>query len=198
MHTPLSVFREKLQISLTRLRSGRPARGPILLCENQGRRNDVALWTQSTTFTECYHINAAFLHAKTNNPDNLGSFVVHFHRLIDAEPGLVSRGTLSQLTNALHQDVAPTPYQTEQLIADLLTEIGTAARHADKALLISVWDLHRLSIPELAVMLSAIHRTNQLQLPVLMCGTSSGSLRKSIGDAAGYGERLFEFVIDPA
>lgn len=192
MTTASSVFQEKLILALQRLRSGRPARGAILICEYPLQQEEADLRMQATGFEQCWHVKAT---VPPGTREQIHFLLNAFQRLIAAKPGLVSDDVKLQLADALKQKASSTAPRTAELMANLFTELGTAAKSADKVLLVSVADLHRLMLPELALMLSVAHRSNQMQLPVLLCGTGSGRVRKLIGEAAGYGERLFEFVI---
>lgn len=196
MSTASSVFQKKLIIALQRLRSGRPARGAILICEDPLQQEEAGLRMQATAFEHCWHVKAT-VPSGTREQTHYIFLLRAFQRLIVAKTGSVSDDIKLQLADALEHEVSSTAHRTEELMANLFTELGTAAKSADKVLLVSVGDMHRLMLPDLAVMLSAAHRSNQLQLPVLVCGTGSGRVRKSIGEAAGYGERLFDFVIEP-
>lgn len=193
MTTASSVFQEKLILALQRLRSGRPARGAILICEDPLQQEEADLRMQATAFEHCWHVKAT---VPSGAREQIYFVLPAFQRLIVAKAGLVSDDIKLQLADALKHEASSTAHRAEELMANLFTELGTAAKSADEVLLVSVGDMHRLMLPELAVMLSAAHRSNQLQLPVLLCGTGSGCVRKSIGEAAGYGERLFEFVIE--
>ena len=50
-----------------------------------------------------------------------------------------------------------------------------------------------LAVGELAALITAIHRTTQLDLPVVLVGAGLPQLPGLVGDAKSYAERLFEF-----
>lgn len=196
MLTAESIFHEKLIIALQRLKSGRPARGAILVSDNQVQLYQAALRMEAIAFENCFHFNV-----KVNPPGPRVHAHGHFlfdalQKLTTAEAGVVSNDIALQLANVPQHDASPGLHLPEELVANLFIELGTSARSADKVLLISVCDIDKLKLSELTMVLSAVHRSNQLRLPVLMCGTGAIRVRKMVGDAAGYGERLFEFVTE--
>ncbi len=196
MPTRLPFFQEKLNIAVQRLMSRRPARGTIFLCDDQAKLDTVALKMSSAEFDPCWHVTVA-LAPDTSGMTNLNSLLTAFQTLLAAKAAMVSDEIVLQLADALQPEVSPGPHGLEELTASIFTELGAAAKSENKVLLVTLCDLHRLKRNELTMMLFAVHRSNQLQLPVLVCGTGLSSARQAIGEAAGYGERLFEFVVEP-
>ena len=78
-------------------------------------------------------------------------------------------------------------------VTDLLVATGEAARSRQKAVLIGVDEVQYLSPDELAAAIVAIHRTTQLDLPVMLVGAGLPQLPGLAGEAKSYAERLFEF-----
>lgn len=78
-------------------------------------------------------------------------------------------------------------------ITDLLVEIGRAALDRRRGLLLAVDEVQYLSAEELAALISAIHRTVQLRLPVILVGAGLPQLPGLAGNAKSYAERLFNF-----
>ncbi|WP_087690954.1 ATP-binding protein [Pandoraea sp. PE-S2R-1] len=74
----------------------------------------------------------------------------------------------------------------------LLVEAGHAARSAKTVLAIFIDELQCMPKREMAAMLYALHRCAQLQLPVILIGAGLPQLRRQIGDAKSYAERMFE------
>ncbi|MFH0909192.1 MAG: ATP-binding protein [bacterium] len=93
----------------------------------------------------------------------------------DPEPGLADNGDL------------------EHDLQDLLEAAGKAAREADTALVIFVDELQYVEEEQLAALISALHRTAQRSLPVVMVGAGLPQLRGRMGRAKSYAERLFDF-----
>ncbi len=93
----------------------------------------------------------------------------------DAEPGLADNGDL------------------ELDLTDLLEVIGRAAQGAGSALVIFVDELQYVEEDQMAALITALHRTAQRKLPVLLVGAGLPQLRGRMGKAKSYAERLFEF-----
>lgn len=77
--------------------------------------------------------------------------------------------------------------------ADLLTAVGEAARDRGSAVLLAIDELQYLDGEELGALISAIHRTVQLSLPVMLVGAGLPQLPGLAGNAKSYAERLFDF-----
>lgn len=77
--------------------------------------------------------------------------------------------------------------------ADLLTAVGEAARDRQSGVLIAIDEVQYLAAEELAAIISAIHRTVQLGLPVILVGAGLPQLPGLAGTAKSYAERLFDF-----
>jgi hypothetical protein len=93
----------------------------------------------------------------------------------EPEPGLADNGDL------------------EHDLQALLEAAGTAAKEADTALAIFVDELQYVREDELAALITALHRTAQRRLPVVMLGAGLPQLRGRMGEAKSYAERLFDF-----
>lgn len=93
----------------------------------------------------------------------------------DPEPGLADNGDL------------------EHDLQALLETVGAAAQKAGTALVIFIDELQYVEEPELASLITALHRTAQRRLPVVMVGAGLPQLRGRIGKAKSYAERLFDF-----
>jgi AAA ATPase domain len=93
----------------------------------------------------------------------------------DPEPGLADNGDL------------------EHDLLALLEVTGTAAKAAGTALAIFVDELQYVKEEELAVLITALHRTAQRVLPVVLVGAGLPQLPGLMGRAKSYAERLFDF-----
>lgn len=78
-------------------------------------------------------------------------------------------------------------------VTDLLVAVGEAAAERESGVLLAVDELQYLTEPELAALITAIHRTTQQDLPVVLVGAGLPQLPGLAGDAKSYAERLFEF-----
>lgn len=79
-------------------------------------------------------------------------------------------------------------------LSALLQAVGEAARERKSLLAMFVDELQYVAEPQLAALISALHRCAQLQLPVTLIGAGLPQLPGQLGEAKSYAERLFEFV----
>ncbi len=93
----------------------------------------------------------------------------------DAEPGLADNGDLERDLQALFE------------------QVGLAAQRAQTGLALFVDELQYVPEAQLAALITAIHRTEQRQLPVVLVGAGLPQLRGQMGNAKSYAERLFDF-----
>jgi hypothetical protein len=94
---------------------------------------------------------------------------------VDAIPGSADSGVLAEDTT------------------DLLIAVGEAAKDRERGLLIAIDEVQYLAAEELAALITAIHRTVQLGLPVILVGAGLPQLPGLAGNAKSYAERLFDF-----
>ena len=80
-------------------------------------------------------------------------------------------------------------------VTDLLTAAGEAAAARGTGILLAIDEVQYLNARELAALISAIHRTSQLNLPVVLVGAGLPQLPGLAGDAKSYAERLFDFPV---
>lgn len=78
-------------------------------------------------------------------------------------------------------------------VTDVLLAVGEAAADRGSGVLLAVDELQYLAEIELAALITAIHRTTQQDLPVVLVGAGLPQLPGLAGDAKSYAERLFEF-----
>lgn len=76
---------------------------------------------------------------------------------------------------------------------DLFVAVGEAVKDRERGLLIAIDEVQYLAADELAALISAIHRTVQLGLPVILVGAGLPQLPGLAGNAKSYAERLFDF-----
>ena len=93
----------------------------------------------------------------------------------EPEPGLADNGVLADDLQAL------------------LEIVGKACRNADLALVIFVDELQYVPKEQLAALITSLHRTSQILLPVTLVGAGLPQLRGRMGNAKSYAERLFDF-----
>ncbi|MCC6468652.1 MAG: ATP-binding protein [Alphaproteobacteria bacterium] len=95
----------------------------------------------------------------------------------DPEPGLADNGDL------------------EHDLQALLEVAGEAAKAGGTALAIFVDELQYVKEEELAALITALHRTAQRSLPVVLVGAGLPQLPGRMGRAKSYAERLFDFPL---
>jgi hypothetical protein len=81
----------------------------------------------------------------------------------------------------------------EQDLPALLEAAGEAARSAETALVLFIDELQYVGEEQLAVLIAALHRCIQRQIPLTMVGAGLPQLRGQTGKAKSYAERLFDF-----
>lgn len=94
---------------------------------------------------------------------------------LEPEPGLADNGDL------------------EHDLQALLEVAGAAAKKAGTALAMFVDELQYVAEEELAALITALHRTAQRSLPVVLVGAGLPQLPGKMGRAKSYAERLFDF-----
>ncbi|MEZ5644709.1 MAG: ATP-binding protein [Burkholderiaceae bacterium] len=93
----------------------------------------------------------------------------------EPEPGLADNGDL------------------EHDLQALLEQAGLAAQAAGTALALFIDELQYVPEPQLAALITAMHRSEQRRMPVVLVGAGLPQLRGQMGNAKSYAERLFDF-----
>jgi len=93
----------------------------------------------------------------------------------EPEPGLADNGDL------------------EGDLGALLQQIGIAAKAAGTAVVVFIDELQYVVEPQMAALISALHRCSQERLPITVVGAGLPQLRGRMGEAKSYAERLFDF-----
>ena len=75
----------------------------------------------------------------------------------------------------------------------LLEVVGQAAQKAETALAIFIDELQYVPEAQLEALITALHRSSQLQLPIILVGAGLPQLTGQMGRAKSYAERLFDF-----
>jgi len=83
----------------------------------------------------------------------------------------------------------------EQDLLALLEAAGEAAQAGGTALALFLDELQYVEEAELAALITALHRTAQRKLPVILIGAGLPQLRGQMGRAKSYAERMFEFPV---
>lgn len=78
-------------------------------------------------------------------------------------------------------------------LTDVMVAAGEAARSRSTGLTLAIDEVQYLQVDRLAAVLSALHRSNQLDLPLALFGAGLPHVPALAGRARTYAERLFEF-----
>lgn len=77
---------------------------------------------------------------------------------------------------------------------ELLVTMGRYAQQAETAICFCIDEIQYATTDELEAMITAVHRLNQLGLPIIFFCAGLPKILKTMGDAKSYTERLFEFI----
>jgi hypothetical protein len=97
------------------------------------------------------------------NSDNLTYGDIEVGIDYEPEPGLADNGDL------------------EHDLQALLEQVGLVAKAADTAIAVFIDELQYVEAPQLAVLITAMHRTEQRRLPVVLVGSGLPQLRGRMG-----------------
>ena len=78
-------------------------------------------------------------------------------------------------------------------VTDLFVALGEAAKDRGTGLVIAIDEVQYLGDDELGALITAVHRTTQRQLPLVIVGAGLPQLPGLAGNAKSYAERLFTF-----
>ncbi len=95
-------------------------------------------------------------------------------------------------------DLAPEPGladsgDLETDLPELFEAVGSAAQAGATCAALFIDEIQYVKEDELAVLIMALHRISQRQLPVIMLGAGLPQVRGNLGRARTYAERLFDF-----
>lgn len=205
-------LRERAHIALQRVRLGRPARS-VLLVGLRGVGKTVLL-DRMRTDAESNGINTLWVEAPENR--SLPAILAPQLRMVllalsrnEQARNLARRALrgLAGFATALkfkYQDIEvgldfdPEPGladngDLEQDLQALFEAVGQAAKSGGTALALFLDELQYVEEEELAALITAMHRTSQRRLPVVLVGAGLPQLRGRMGNAKSYAERLFDF-----
>ena len=205
-------IRESARIGLERARIGRPSKSVIMV----GLRGvgKTVLLDRILTDAECGDIFALRIEAPENR--SLPSILAPQLRTAllrlsnrEAAKQLAQRALrgLAGFVGALkvkYQDIEvgldfePEPGladngDLESDLQDLFEAVGAAAKADGTCVALFVDEIQYVREDQLAALITALHRTSQRQLPVVMVGAGLPQVRGRLGKAKSYAERLFDF-----
>ena len=207
-----SYIRHDVEIRLNRLRLGRPAKS-VMMVGLRGVGKTVLL-DQMRKDAEAGGIHTVRIEAPENR--SLPALLAPALRLallrltrVEAAKDYAVRGlrALAGFAGKLKVSYADIEvgldYDPEPGLADngdlegdltaLLQQVGVAAKAAGTAVVIFIDELQYVEEPQMAALISSLHRCSQEQLPVTVVGAGLPQLRGRMGEAKSYAERLFDF-----
>ena len=207
-----SAIRQDVNVRLQRLRLGRPAKSMMLV----GLRGvgKTVLLDQIRKDAEAAGLQTVRIEAPENRSlpallapslrlallhlSNKGAAKDYAIRGLRALAGFASKlkVTYADIEVGLDYDPEPGLADNGDLEGDLTTllqQVGMAAKAAGTALVIFIDELQYVEEPQMAALISALHRCAQEQRPVTVVGAGLPQLRGRMGEAKSYAERLFDF-----
>lgn len=199
---------ERFTMTARRARSGRPGKS-VMAVGLRGVGKTVLL-NRFSEIAEQEGFEVAYIEA-TDSGDLATVLAVRLRKiLLDLDRGSVSRAVAKalrvlksftlQLPDGSTIQLDPEPLLGEadsgrlsDDLTDVLVATGEAARDRDRGLLVAVDEVQYLSDEELGAVIVAVHRSTQLNLPVVVVGAGLPQLPGLAGEARSYSERLFEF-----
>ena len=206
-------IRETARIALERARNGRPGKGLILV----GLRGvgKTVLLDRIRQDAEAAGIYTLQIEASENRSlpamlaPLLRSALLKLSRLESARQlaqralrglsGFISALKVSYQDITLNLDLGTEPGLADS--GDLATDlpelceaVGAAAQAGETSLAFFVDELQYVKAEELSILIMALHRMAQRQLPVIMLGAGLPQVRGNMGQARTYAERLFDFT----
>lgn len=204
---------DKANIAVVRAKSGRPTQGVLLVGRNRTARTahiDRICEVLSTTGA---HIVRVRMSKGRSLPALLSN---QLQDALQRMPGIRQRqGPVHEALRVLAACIGSLRprYPDINIIMDLKPEakiadsgtlevdltslfeaIGAEAAQAGAAYAILIDDMHSVEARQLSALIGALHRIAQRGLPVVMIGAGSQILRRRIGNAKPYAERMFVFV----
>src|SRR5579863_2645874 len=201
-----------IKIRLQRLRLGRPAKS-LMLIGLRGVGKTVLL-DQMRRDAEADGLNTVRIEAPENRSlpallaPALRLALLHLSKKKAAKDYAVRglkalAGFASKLKLTYHDIEVGLDYDPEPGLADngdlegdlgtLLAQVGAAAKAAGTSVVLFIDELQYVEEPQMAALISALHRCAQEQLPVTVVGAGLPQLRARMGEAKSYAERLFDF-----
>lgn len=205
-------LRETIRIALERVRAGRPAKS-ILMIGLRGVGKTVLL-DRMRDDAEAAGIHTIRVEAPESRSlpailaPQLRQALLRLSRIAKAREfahrALRGLAGFAKALKVKYQDIeVGFDFEPEPGLADngdlehdlqaLLEVTGAAAKEAGTALAIFVDELQYVEEEELAALITALHRTSQRGLPIILVGAGLPQLPGRMGRAKSYAERLFDF-----
>lgn len=120
---------------------------------------------------------------------NLKNFIKSFELTYTVDGQTFATSYNSSFTDI---DMATGDLETD--LISLFSEIGNILLTYNKVLCFFVDEMQNMNKEHLVIFIKAIHRMNQLNMPIIVFGAGLPTILRICGDACSYSERLFNFV----
>lgn len=80
-------------------------------------------------------------------------------------------------------------------LTDLMTQLGKAAQSSGDTICLFIDEMQYLRREEIAGLIVALHRCNQLRLPIMAFCAGLPKVLQEVGEACSYAERLFQYEV---
>jgi hypothetical protein len=204
--------RQKMQLCLSRLRIGRPAKSVMLIglrgvgktvlldkmMRDAQQDGIITIRIEAPEARSLPALLAPQLRLALLKLNRVAKAADHAIRGLRALAGFVSKlkVTFNDIEVGFDYDPEPGLADNGDLEGDLtmlLEQVGLAAQAAETVVAIYIDELQYVEEAQLAALISALHRCSQAQLPLTVIGAGLPQLRGKMGDAKSYSERLFDF-----
>jgi len=188
-------LREEIRIAIERIRLGRPAKS-ILMVGLRGVGKTVLLERMRT---DAERRGTQTLRIEAPEDRSLPAILApSLRRALRGLAGFANALKVKYADIEVGVDFAPEPGladngDLQQDLQALLESAAEAAQKAGTAIAIFIDELQYVKEDELAALITALHRTTQRALPVVLVGAGLPQLRGRMGKAKSYAERLFDF-----
>lgn len=79
-------------------------------------------------------------------------------------------------------------------LTKLFVSMGELAKDCNRPICFFIDEIQSFDKTSMSALISAVHRTNQLNYPIIIVGAGLPTILRLSGDARSYAERLFDFV----
>ncbi|SCH81294.1 Predicted ATPase (AAA+ superfamily) [uncultured Clostridium sp.] len=92
----------------------------------------------------------------------------------------------------------PSPYITTGVLSEDLTDMfvnmGNLAAKTENVICFFIDEIQYMKDDEMEALVNALHRVNQLRLPIIIFGAGLPKVLKILGEVKSYAERLFKYI----
>ena len=103
--------------------------------------------------------------------------------------------TDNELSLSLSPDEVVTSGDLTDDLTELMVSLGKLARQSKDALCIFIDEIQFVRKDNVRALVSALHRCNQLRLPVTICCAGLPKAVETLNKSCSYSERMFEYVL---